>query len=31
MGDPSRDPRVEAQWDAFNQWVHHAGPRPQFR
>jgi hypothetical protein len=31
IGDPALDQRAEALWDAFDKWLHHAGPRPRFR
>jgi hypothetical protein len=31
MGDPAYDERAKALWDAFDKWLHHAGPRPRFR
>jgi hypothetical protein len=29
--DPSEDPRLQAQWDALDMWLHHKGPRPQLK
>jgi TPR repeat protein len=28
IGGATDDPRVHADWDAFEKWVHHQGPRP---
>jgi hypothetical protein len=30
MGGATEDPKVHAQWDAFDKWLHHSGPRPHF-
>jgi hypothetical protein len=30
-GDATDNPDVEAQWEAFDKWLHHQGPRPQFK
>jgi hypothetical protein len=30
IGGATADPKVHAQWDAFDKWLHHNGPRPAF-
>jgi hypothetical protein len=30
IGGATAEPEVQASWDAFDKWVHHAGPRPNF-
>jgi hypothetical protein len=30
IGGATSKPQVEADWDAFNKWIHHNGPRPDF-
>ena len=28
IGGATTDPKVHAEWDAFDKWIHHQGPRP---
>jgi hypothetical protein len=30
IGGATAEPEVRASWDAFDKWVHHQGPRPNF-
>jgi hypothetical protein len=30
IGGATDDPKVHADWDAFDKWIHHLGPRPNF-
>lgn len=30
VGGATMDPHVHAQWDAFDKWLRHKGPRPHF-
>jgi hypothetical protein len=31
IGGATESPAVHASWDAFEKWVHHQGPRPDFK
>jgi hypothetical protein len=31
IGGATDSPAVHANWDAFDKWVHHQGPRPDFK
>ena len=31
IGGATADPQVHAEWDAFDKWIHHRGPRPDFK
>jgi Superinfection immunity protein len=31
IGGATGSPAVHASWDAFEKWVHHQGPRPDFK
>jgi hypothetical protein len=31
IGGATDSPEVRASWEAFDKWVHHQGPRPDFR
>jgi hypothetical protein len=30
IGGATSDPEVHASWEAFDKWIHHRGPRPDF-
>jgi hypothetical protein len=30
IGGATTEPRVQAAWDAFDKWIHHRGPPPDF-
>jgi uncharacterized protein len=31
IGGATQDPQAQAEWDAFDNWIHHRGRRPKFK